>query len=115
MVGLAAVRAAGGGLALGTASGVVKRVSPDYPQTQPEFDVIALRDGDRVVGAVQLTSEDQDLVFITSDAQLLRFGAAVGPAAGPLGGRHGRHPAVPGRARSSGSAPSAPFAAARRR
>jgi DNA gyrase subunit A len=29
-----------------------------------------------VVGAVQLTSEDCDLVFITSDAQLLRFPAA---------------------------------------
>jgi len=27
------------------------------------------------VGAVQLETEDQDLVFITSDAQLLRFGA----------------------------------------
>jgi DNA gyrase subunit A len=38
--------------------------------------VIALKPGDRVVGAVQLASEDHDLVFITSDAQLLRFGAA---------------------------------------
>ena len=72
---------------------MVKRVAPDYPQNATEFDVIALKDGDRVVGAVQLADEDQDLVFITSDAQLLRFGAAVGPAAGPGRGRDGRDPA----------------------
>jgi DNA gyrase subunit A len=90
VVGLATVDAAGAGLALGTASGVVNRVTPDYPQTQSEFDVIALRDGDRVVGAVQLTSEDQDLVFITSDAQLLRFGASsVRPQGRSAGGMAG--------------------------
>jgi DNA gyrase subunit A len=75
VVGLAAPDAGGAGLALGTAAGVVKRVAPDYPGNATEFDVIALRDGDRVVGAVQLAGEDQDLVLITSDAQLLRFGA----------------------------------------
>jgi DNA gyrase subunit A len=90
VVGLASAESAGGGLALGTASGVVKRVTPDYPQTMPEFEVIALRDGDRVVGAVQLTGEDQDLVFITSDAQLLRFGAAnVRPQGRSAGGMAG--------------------------
>jgi DNA gyrase subunit A len=68
---------AGADLALGTASGVVKRVAPDYPQNAAEFEVIALKDGDRVVAAVQLTDEAQDLVFLTSDAQLLRFGAAA--------------------------------------
>jgi DNA gyrase subunit A len=67
---------AGAGLALGTAQGVVKRVARDYPQNATEFDVIALKDGDTVVGAVQLADEEQDLVFITSDAQLLRFGAS---------------------------------------
>jgi DNA gyrase subunit A len=66
---------AGAGLALGTASGVVKRVAPDYPQNATEFEIIALKEGDRVVGAVQLADEAQDLVFVTSDAQLLRFGA----------------------------------------
>ncbi|HEY3954715.1 MAG TPA: DNA topoisomerase IV subunit A [Streptosporangiaceae bacterium] len=90
VVGLASAESAGGGLALGTASGVVKRVAPDYPQTMPEFEVIALRDGDRVVRAVQLTGEDQDLVFITSDAQLLRFGAAnVRPQGRSAGGMAG--------------------------
>jgi DNA gyrase subunit A len=90
VVGLAAPDAAGAGLALGTAGGVVKRVAPDYPGSAIEFEVIALKDGDRVVGAVQLASEDQDLVFITSDAQLLRFGAAAvrpqGRAAGGMAG-----------------------------
>ncbi|MGH3158043.1 MAG: DNA gyrase C-terminal beta-propeller domain-containing protein, partial [Streptosporangiaceae bacterium] len=90
VIGLASIETAGAGLALGTASGVVKRVTPDYPQTQSEFDVIALRDDDRVVGAVQLSSEDQDLVFITSDAQLLRFGADnVRPQGRSAGGMAG--------------------------
>src|SRR5580693_8803762 len=80
----------GAGLALGTASGVVKRVTPDYPQNAAEFDVIALKDGDRVVGAVQLLSESQDLVFVSSDAQLLRFGAAsVRPQGRSAGGMAG--------------------------
>ncbi|HVB42181.1 MAG TPA: DNA topoisomerase IV subunit A [Streptosporangiaceae bacterium] len=77
VVAIVAADTAGAGLALGTANGVVKRVTPDYPQNLAEFDVIALKDGDRVVGAVQLESEDQELVFITSDAQLLRFSAAA--------------------------------------
>jgi DNA gyrase subunit A len=90
VVGLAAVDDVGAGLAVGTASGVVKRVAPDYPQTMSEFEVIALKDGDRVVGAVQLTSEDQDLTFITSDAQLLKFGAAsVRPQGRSAGGMAG--------------------------
>ena len=95
---------AGGGLALGTAEGVVKRVLPDYPQNRDEFELIALRDGDRVVGAVQLSAESDELVFITSDAQLLRFAAVLGAAAGPGGRRHGRRPAVFWRVRRCGSA-----------
>ncbi len=90
VVAIVAADAAGAGLAIGTANGVVKRASPDYPQNASEFEVIALKDGDRVVGAVQLDTEDQDLVFITSDAQLLRFGAAgvrpQGRAAGGMAG-----------------------------
>jgi DNA gyrase subunit A len=90
VVGLAAADAAGAGLALGTAGGVVKRVAPDYPGSAADFEVIALKGGDRVVGAVQLTSEDQDLVFITSDGQLLRFGAgAVRPQGRAAGGMVG--------------------------
>jgi DNA gyrase subunit A len=90
VVGLAAPDGSPGGLALGTAGGVVKRVAPDYPANATEFEVISLKDGDRVVGAVQLDGEDADLVFITSDAQLLRFRAAAvrpqGRAAGGMAG-----------------------------
>jgi DNA gyrase subunit A len=90
VVAIVAADAAGAGLALGTAQGIVKRVAPDYPQNAAEFDVIALKDGDRVVGAVQLADEDTELTFITSDAQLLRFPASSvrpqGRAAGGMAG-----------------------------
>jgi DNA gyrase subunit A len=76
VVAIVAADGAGAGLALGTAAGVIKRVAPDYPQNAVDFEVIGLKDGDRVVGAVQLADEATDLVFITCDAQLLRFGAA---------------------------------------
>jgi DNA gyrase subunit A len=90
VAGLAAADAAGAGLALGTSGGVVKRVAPDYPSSVDDFDVIALKPGDEVVGAIQLTSDDQDLVFITSDAQLLRFSAsAVRPQGRAAGGMAG--------------------------
>jgi DNA gyrase subunit A len=90
VLALTSVESPGAGLALGTAMGVVKRVQPDYPVTQDEFEVISLREGDRVVGAVQLDDDNADLVFITSDAQLLRFGASSvrpqGRAAGGMAG-----------------------------
>jgi len=90
VVGIVAADPAGAGLAVGTAGGVVKRVAPDYPQNATDFEVISLKDGDRVVGAVQLAGEDQDLALITSDGQLLRFGAAAvrpqGRAAGGMAG-----------------------------
>ncbi|MFI0485091.1 DNA topoisomerase (ATP-hydrolyzing) subunit A [Actinomadura sp. 9N215] len=90
VVGIAAVSEEGGGLALGTAQGVVKRVVPEFPANRDDFEVIGLKDGDRVVGAVQLLSEDQHLVFITTDAQLLHFAASIvrpqGRAAGGMAG-----------------------------
>jgi DNA gyrase subunit A len=90
VVGLCAVDVPGAGVALGTTEGVVKRVLPDYPQNRDEFELITLKDGDRVVGAAQLSSETDELVFITSDAQLLRFGATTvrpqGRAAGGMAG-----------------------------
>lgn len=42
-----------------------------------DWEVIALRPGDEVVGAVELTSASDDLVFITAQAQLLRFPAVL--------------------------------------
>ena len=86
VVALASVDTPQAGLALGTASGVVKRVLPDYPQARDEFEVIALKDDDRVVGAVQLRDESHDLVFVSSDAQLLRFPASAVRPQGRLAG-----------------------------
>jgi len=90
VAGLCPVDGNGGGLALGTAEGVVKRVLPEYPQNRDEFELISLRPGDRVVGAVQLSGESDELVFMTSDAQLLRFPASSvrpqGRAAGGMAG-----------------------------
>ena len=82
--------AAGRSLALGTEQGVVKRVAPDHPQNKDSWEVVSLKPGDRVVGAVELAGEDRDLVFVTSDAQLLHFDAAAvrpqGRAAGGMAG-----------------------------
>jgi DNA gyrase subunit A len=75
------------GLALGTQQGIVKRVVPDYPSNKEELEVITLKDGDRIVGAAELRTGDEDLVFITDDAQLLRFQASQVRAQGrPAGG-----------------------------
>jgi DNA gyrase subunit A len=90
VIALANLDAEDAGVALGTASGVVKRVVPEYPANRDEFELITLKDDDRVVGAVQLTGDDAELVFITSDAQLLRFPAAsVRPQGRPAGGMAG--------------------------
>ena len=63
-------------IAIGTRQGVVKRLAPgDYPN-RPEFEVIALKPGDEVVGARQGADTD-DLLFVTSDAQLLHFPASA--------------------------------------
>ncbi|MFC8449965.1 DNA topoisomerase (ATP-hydrolyzing) subunit A [Kitasatospora sp. NPDC057223] len=78
------------GLALGTVQGVVKRVVPEWPSNKDEFEVIALKEGDELVGAVELRTGEEDLVFITSDAQLLRFPAGqVRPQGRPAGGMAG--------------------------
>ncbi|GAA2920177.1 DNA topoisomerase (ATP-hydrolyzing) subunit A [Streptomyces erythrogriseus] len=78
------------GLAIGTRQGVVKRVVPDYPSNKEELEVIALKEGDRIVGATELRTGEEDLVFITDDAQLLRFPASiVRPQGRPAGGMTG--------------------------
>ncbi|MBC9718390.1 DNA topoisomerase IV subunit A [Streptomyces sp. TRM66268-LWL] len=78
------------GLALGTEQGVVKRVVPDYPANKDELEVITLKDGDRIVGACELRTGEEDLVFITDDAQLLRYQASqVRPQGRPAGGMAG--------------------------
>jgi len=76
-------------IALGTKQGIVKRVSTGAYPNKPEFEVIGLKAGDEVVGAVQ-GDETDELVFVSSDTQLLRFPAAsVRPQGCPAGGMAG--------------------------
>lgn len=76
-------------IALGTRQGIVKRVTPGDWANKPDFEIIALKPQDEVVGAAQ-GSDDDELVFVTSDAQLLRFAASgvrpQGRAAGGMAG-----------------------------
>ena len=76
----------GPGLALGTRAGVVKRVKPDHLSNRDAWDLISLADGDEVVGAVACATGDEQLAFVTSDAQLLRFAASVVRPQGRAGG-----------------------------
>ncbi|MEO6790905.1 MAG: DNA topoisomerase IV subunit A, partial [Ornithinibacter sp.] len=88
-VTIAPLTADGPGLALGTAQGVVKRVAPEHP-SRPDWEVISLKDGDRVIGAATLRDRGEELVFVSSDAQLLRFPAsAVRPQGRAAGGMAG--------------------------
>jgi DNA gyrase subunit A len=74
---------------LGTRHGVVKRVAVQGPPTRPDWDLIALADGDEVVGA-QETAPGDDVVLLTSDAQALRFPAdAVRPQGRSAAGMSG--------------------------
>jgi DNA gyrase subunit A len=72
-------------LALGTAQGVVKRVTPGAWPSKPDFPVITLKPGDSVVGVVQ-GGDDDELVFVTSNTQLLRYSASLVRPQGPSGG-----------------------------
>jgi DNA gyrase subunit A len=90
VLALCSLDADGPGLALGTAQGVVKRVTTDHPSNKDSWEVIGLKDGDQVVGAVQLADEKDELVFVTTDAQLLHFPASsVRPQGRSAGGMAG--------------------------
>ena len=76
-------------IALGTAQGVVKRVAAGELGTKHDIEIISLKDGDRVVGAAP-ASDGAELVFVASDAQLLRFDASsVRPQGRSAGGMAG--------------------------
>lgn len=76
-------------VAIGTATGVVKRLSPDYPVTTDEWEAIALKPKDTVVGAA-VASDADELVFVSRGAQLLHFpAAAVRPQGRTAGGMAG--------------------------
>jgi DNA gyrase subunit A len=89
VVGLAPLgEQAGGspGLALGTRQGVVKVCAPEWPVRSDEFEVIALKDDDEVVGATWLGDDGVSLAFVASDASLLRFAARLVRPQGLKGG-----------------------------
>ncbi|MBW9094679.1 DNA topoisomerase 4 subunit A [Microbacterium jejuense] len=76
-------------IALGTAQGIVKRVAASEIGSKHDIEIITLRDGDRVIGAAP-ASDGAELVFVTSDAQLLRFDASsVRPQGRSAGGMAG--------------------------
>ena len=76
-------------LALGTKDGVVKRVVPSTLAVRPDLEIIGLKPKDVVIGAASAT-DDAELVFVTSDAQLLHFSASnVRPQGAPAGGMAG--------------------------
>ncbi|MBP2336929.1 DNA gyrase subunit A [Saccharothrix coeruleofusca] len=74
------------GLALGTRQGVVKVCAPEWPVRSDEFEVITLKEGDEVVGATWLAGADSTLVFVSSDASLLRYSASLVRPQGLRGG-----------------------------
>jgi DNA gyrase subunit A len=61
-------------LALGTKQGIVKRVDISGLSPKSGQSLISLKDGDTVVGAA-LAPDNNELIFVTSDTQLLRFSA----------------------------------------
>ncbi len=76
-------------VALGTAQGIVKRIVPSTLPVRPDLEVIGLKPGDTVVGAAD-AADDAELVFVTTDAQLLHFPASsVRPQGAPAGGMAG--------------------------
>ena len=64
------------GLALGTRQGVVKRVRPER-LNRDDWEVITLADDDEVVGGLELVSGEEELCFVSGEAQLLHFGASA--------------------------------------
>ncbi|HEV7977371.1 DNA topoisomerase IV subunit A [Amycolatopsis sp.] len=74
------------GLAIGTRQGVVKVCAPEWPVRSDEFEIISLKDGDEVVGATWLTDGSETLVFVSSEASLLRYAASLVRPQGLKGG-----------------------------
>ena len=76
-------------LAIGTRNGVVKRWNREAPTTMDSWSVIDLKNGDSVVFAAEASDEDR-IVFISSDSSLLTFEAsAVRPQGRTAGGMAG--------------------------
>lgn len=76
----------GSTLFLATAGGIVKRVAHDVPASAGDWSVMRVDDGDWIVGAMQVSHDQGEVVLISDDAQLLRFDFAVLRAAGRAAG-----------------------------
>lgn len=72
-------------LIMGTRRGVVKALRPEWPVRGDEYPYIALEKGDEVLWVGAYIDTDAS-VFITSDAQLLRFPAGLVRPQGRSGG-----------------------------
>ncbi len=89
VVGLTSLLADAPTLAVATERGIIKRVASEPPPNRDSWEVIRLADGDRVLGARPVADEDE-LVLLSSDAQLLRFpSASVRPQGRTAGGMAG--------------------------
>lgn len=76
------------GYAMGTALGVVKRITAPLPD-RDDTELISLREGDELL-AISPVTEDSKLVFISNEANLLVFDAKqVRPQGLPAGGMAG--------------------------
>jgi DNA gyrase subunit A len=108
VIGVASLAPDAPTLALGTRGGVVKRViAGDQPANKDDWEVIALKPGDEVVGVCEV-NDDDELVFISSDSSLLHFSAsAVRPQGRAAGGMAGISLAKGAQVVFFGSAPAA--------
>ncbi|MGB8021612.1 MAG: DNA topoisomerase IV subunit A [Candidatus Nanopelagicales bacterium] len=88
-VGLASLLPDAPPLALATAAGTIKRLAVEPAPNRDAWEVIRLADGDAVIGALA-SGEEDELVLLSTDAQLLRFPASSvrpqGRAAGGMAG-----------------------------
>ena len=76
-------------IAIGTRQGVVKRLTPGDWANRSEFEIISLKPGDSVVG-VRQSADTDELLFVTSEAQLLHFpSSSVRPQGRSAGGMAG--------------------------
>ena len=87
----------GPSLALGTRNGIVKRVNPEL-LGKDSWEIIGLKDGDEVVGALELDDDDLELCFVTQGAALLHFPASAvrpqGRSGGGVAGIKAKDPAI---------------------
>ncbi len=89
VIGLVSLAAEAAPIALGTVQGVVKRVAPGGWPNKPDFEIVALKPRDELVGVAH-AADDRELVFAASDGQLLHFAAsAVRPQGAAAGGMAG--------------------------